>query len=88
LEQGVVIFALSGRIEESDLEQLENLLRAEGGGQGQSMSIDLKEVRLVDRQVVRFLAVCESEGIQLRNCPAYIREWIESGGSARHEQGK
>lgn len=86
LDDGVVIFALSGRIEESDLEQLEKLLSAEDG-QGQSMGIDLKEVRLVDRQVVKFLGVCESEGIQLRNCPAYIREWIETGG-VRHEHGK
>jgi hypothetical protein len=27
-------------------------------------------------QVVRFLSACESEGIQLLNCTAYIREWI------------
>ena len=37
----------------------------------------LKEVRLVDREAVQFLARCETEGVELDNCPAYIREWIE-----------
>lgn len=80
-----MIFSLSGRVGESDLGQLKQLLRAERDVQAQGVGIDLKEVRLVDREVVKFLAGCESAGMQLRNCPAYIREWIETGGSARHE---
>lgn len=86
LEEEVVIFALSGRVGESDLGQLEQLFRAERDAKAQGVGIDLTEVRLVDREVVRFLAGCESAGMQLRNCPAYIREWIETGG-ARHETG-
>jgi hypothetical protein len=27
---------------------------------------------------VRFLHECESRGIAIRNCPAYIRSWIAS----------
>lgn len=80
-----MIFSLSGRVGESDLGQLKQLLLAERDVQAQGVGIDLKEVRLVDREVVKFLAGCESAGMQLRNCPAYIREWIETGGSARHE---
>jgi hypothetical protein len=38
--------------------------------------LELREVSLVDAEVVRFLSACESEGIQLLNCSAYIREWI------------
>jgi hypothetical protein len=38
--------------------------------------LDLKEVRLVDRDVVKFLARCESQGAKLENCPLYVREWI------------
>ena len=38
--------------------------------------MDLKEVTLVDRKTVRFLARCESDNIKVENCPAYIREWI------------
>jgi hypothetical protein len=37
---------------------------------------ELEELTLVDVEVVRFLSVCESQGIQLRHCSAYIREWI------------
>lgn len=39
--------------------------------------IDLREVILVDREVVSFLAVSENNGIELRNYPAYIREWVD-----------
>ncbi len=34
---------------------------------------ELEEVTLVDVDVVRFLSLCESEGIQLLHCSAYIR---------------
>lgn len=34
------------------------------------------EVTLVDSEVVRFLAQCETNGLRLMNCPAYIREWM------------
>ena len=38
--------------------------------------LELREVALVDAEVVRFLSACESEGIHLQHCSAYIREWI------------
>jgi hypothetical protein len=38
--------------------------------------LDLKEVNLVSREVVTFLARCKEGGMGLNNCPAYIREWI------------
>jgi hypothetical protein len=38
--------------------------------------LDLAEVTLVDREAVRFLAVCNMRGIELRNCPEFIREWM------------
>ncbi len=54
--------------------ELQKLL---GSGAGDhSLVLDLNEVRLVDRDVVSFLASCEAKGITLANCPAYIREWI------------
>jgi hypothetical protein len=37
---------------------------------------DLAEATLVDRAVVQFLAAREVEGVELLNCPRYIREWI------------
>jgi len=38
--------------------------------------LDLREVTLVDVAVVRFLITCEAEGIELRHCAPYIREWM------------
>jgi hypothetical protein len=38
--------------------------------------LDLKDVVLVDRDIVRFLRVCEDDGIALRNCPPCIRALI------------
>ena len=43
-------------------------------------SLDLEEVTLLDRDSVRFLMRCELEGIQLVNCPLYVREWITREG--------
>jgi hypothetical protein len=40
------------------------------------VAIDLKDVLLVDREAINLLAMCESNGVELRNCPAYIREWV------------
>ena len=38
--------------------------------------LDLTQVTLVDIEVVRFLMSCENEGIELVQCPRYVREWI------------
>jgi len=69
-----VIFTLSGRIGVQDLAELQQVFAFEG--QKHCIVLDLKEVKLVDRDAVRFLAHCETEGTALKNCPVYIREWI------------
>jgi hypothetical protein len=38
--------------------------------------LDLKDVTLVDVDVVRFLGGCEDAGAQIEHCSQYIREWI------------
>jgi len=38
--------------------------------------LDLSDVNLVDVAVVRYLIHCEDEGVELVQCPAYVREWI------------
>jgi hypothetical protein len=73
--QGVV-FSLSGHIELEDVAELQRLLSLEAADQG--ISLDLQEVTLIDRDAVTFLACCEAESIRLENCPAYIREWIDT----------
>ena len=69
-----VVFALSGRIEVEELAELQRLIRSEA--KDHNLVLDLKDVRLVDRDAVRFLAGCETDGIKLQNCAAYIREWM------------
>jgi ABC-type transporter Mla MlaB component len=66
------VLKLSGRIDEEHLAQLYSEIEQSGN----TPKLDLKNVSLVDRSSVRFLIRCESEGIQLANCPLYIREWI------------
>ena len=38
--------------------------------------LNLREVTLVDLEVVRFLIRCQEEGVELAECPSYVREWI------------
>lgn len=70
-------FALCGRIEQQDLDELRKVIDSEAASR--ERALDLDELRLVDREVVQFLAACERSGIRLLNCPSYIREWIASG---------
>jgi hypothetical protein len=38
--------------------------------------LNLENVTLVGREVVRFFAACDARSIELRNCPDFIREWM------------
>ena len=44
---------------------------------GPKVVLDLKELTLVDVQVVRLLGASESAGAKVTNCAQYIREWID-----------
>ncbi len=82
-EGGIVRFALSGRIEDENVSELKKLLDDEG--HVLDTTLDLEEVRLVDRTAVGFLASCEARGVKLLNCPSYVREWISKREDASHE---
>lgn len=71
---GEVVFKLTGRMGAENVTELENLINAEAGYR--RVVLDLKDLRLVNQDVVSFLRRCEADSIQLKNCPAYIREWI------------
>ena len=66
------VLRLSGQIEEDHLAQLDVEIRR----YRPRLVFDLAEATLVDRAAVQFLASREGEGIELVNCPRYIREWI------------
>ena len=74
---GEVVFTVSGRMDAENLRELKTLLSSEPNGR--RITLDLKELTLVDQDAVRFLERCEIDNMQLKNCPAYIREWITRG---------
>ncbi len=71
---GGVRFMLSGRLEAEYLPELRRLI--EGEERRRPLTLDLGEVKLVDREAVRFLAECKAADAMLENCPEYVREWI------------
>jgi len=71
---GDVVLTLSGRLDADSLSELSTAMDAEPSGR--AVLLDLKDVVLVDRDTVRFLRARERNGIKLRNCPPYVREWI------------
>ena len=78
---GDVVFTVVGRLELDNVGELLQLLAVEPAGR--SIVLDLKDLVLVDREAVRFLRRCEGQGIVLRNCPPYIRGWMEGGEGQR-----
>jgi anti-anti-sigma regulatory factor len=70
-----VVFKLSGRMDAENIAELEALLKAETNGR--SILLDLSDLTLVDQDVVSFLRHSEADGIELKNCPAYVREWMK-----------
>jgi hypothetical protein len=68
----IVVLGISGRITEQDVNTLRTVVEAEAS----VVAIDLEHVDLIDREAVKFLAQREINGTVLRNCSAYIREWV------------
>jgi hypothetical protein len=81
-----VILSISGRITAEDVDILRDVLAQESRPVA---AIDLENVLLIDRDAVRFIAAAEANGIELRNCPAYVREWVaRETNSERSERGR
>ena len=81
LSNGQVVFALSGRIDEEHIAELETLIRLEANGR--RIVFDLKDLTLAGQEAISFLERCEADGIALMNCAIYVREWI-----TRQRQGR
>jgi anti-anti-sigma regulatory factor len=65
----VAVLQLVGRMASEHVDEVRAHMRG-------TAVLDLDEVTLVDAAVVRFLVACEADGVELRNCPQYVREWI------------
>jgi hypothetical protein len=71
--QRFTVFTLSGRMEADQVAELKKLFDCDY----RNIILDLWDVRLADRDAVRFLRSCEADGVKLENCPAYVREWMD-----------
>jgi hypothetical protein len=69
------IFVLSGRIETQAIPELRKLFELQKDCR--DIVLDLKDVSVVNRDVMCFFASCEADGMKLENCAPYIREWME-----------
>jgi predicted metal-binding protein len=71
--QRFTVFTLSGRMEAEQVAELKELFDRDY----RNIILDLRDVRLADRDAVKFLRGCEAGGMKLENCPAYVREWMD-----------
>jgi hypothetical protein len=71
----LAVFILSGRIEKAAIAELRGLFGLQTDYR--NIVIDLKDVGVVDREVMSFFMTCEADGAKLENCAPYIREWME-----------
>jgi len=69
------VFILSGRIDAHATAELRRLF--EGQTDCRDVVLDMKDVGVIDRDVMCFFMSCEADGVKLENCASYIREWME-----------
>jgi predicted metal-binding protein len=67
------VFSLSGRMEAEHVAELKQLFDRDF----RKIILDLRDLRLADRDAVKFLMGCERDGMKFENCPAYVREWMD-----------
>ena len=73
IDAGTTTLTVSGRIGSEQLPELRRFVDEE---RTRAIVLDLVEVSLVDVETVRFLVQCETEGVRIARCPAYVREWM------------
>ena len=71
----VRVFILSGRIDTQAIAELRRLI--ELPTDCHDIVLDLRDVGVVDRDVVCFLVRCKADGVRLENCASYIHEWMK-----------
>jgi hypothetical protein len=71
----VAVFTLCGRIEKQAIAELRRLFELQTDYH--DIALDLKDVGVIDRDVMHFFICCEAAGVKLENCKPYIREWME-----------
>jgi anti-anti-sigma regulatory factor len=72
---GIVVLQISGRIDGPAVEVLRELMESETTSKS-IVALDLRNVTLISRDAITLLSTVEEKGTELRNCPAYIRDWV------------
>src|ERR1700722_6158355 len=72
---GCMILALEGSVEAGALPEITRHIR-NGQHNRRQVALDLGEVTLLDRAAVRFFAGQLRRGVELMNCPVYLKHWI------------
>jgi anti-anti-sigma regulatory factor len=80
VQPGANVFVLSGVRDTEHATRLQELLSTIPAG---CIVLDLKDVTLVDRAAVQFLARVEMAGTELVNCPEYVRSWVAAESESR-----
>ena len=76
---------LCGQLTKEYLPEVQRQL--DEGGASQTLSLDLANVTLVDREAMVFLCAAKSKNIVIENCPSYVIRWIQQErlcGSSDH----
>jgi anti-anti-sigma regulatory factor len=74
-DRAAIVLTVCGRLDAGNVSELRASLDAIPAGA--AIVLDLTDLILADRDVVRLLKEYEArEGVMLRNCPAYIRIWM------------
>jgi anti-anti-sigma regulatory factor len=82
---GSVVLALAGTVREDAIPEICRLISDEEKHDAR-VALDLSEVTLIDRVAARFFAEQMERGLELVDCPAYLRCWILR--EVRHEQSR
>ena len=67
------VLRVCGRVEIECVNTIRELIEAENTG----IVLDLLEVTLADGDAASFFAFCELKGVELKNCPAFLRGWVD-----------
>ena len=71
--KNALVLRVSGQVHNECMKTIKELIDAETG----RIALDLADVTFANRDVATFLAGYEFTGVELRNCPAYLRRLID-----------
>jgi len=74
-----VVLRLIGELRSGDT----GILQSEIQGDSAGVVLNLKELSVVDLTGIRFLLECRARGIEIEECPPYVREWIKRESEER-----